>query len=225
MHTQPSHQAHAHTHTRTLSSPHWINPPHAIRHTRTHARSACHPGSTRRTQELLASALAAPLAALVVAGSLLLPAPPPAHAVLSSPNARIVRTPEAALRRSIPAANPEVRVWGLGGAACAGQEQSEAGQGAGQGALRGGEGPAQRGRVARDLRARHCAAAPRAHALFTPCSQVKDIQERLESTSYLLRIPQVRRMPPPICVRVCARVFVCDVRAFPTLHAATHPLY
>jgi len=55
---------------------------------------------------LAASALAA-LAALP--GPLSLLAPPPASAVLNSPNARLPRSADAALRRSIPALNPDVR--------------------------------------------------------------------------------------------------------------------
>ena len=59
--------------------------------------------------------VATALAALATAGPALLPLslvasfPPPASAVLSSPNARLPRSADAALRRSIPALNPDVR--------------------------------------------------------------------------------------------------------------------
>jgi cyclophilin family peptidyl-prolyl cis-trans isomerase len=52
---------------------------------------------------------AAALAALAVTLTPPLAAPPPAAALLNSPNARLPRTADAALRRAIPALNPDVR--------------------------------------------------------------------------------------------------------------------
>lgn len=49
------------------------------------------------------------MASLATTGVLLLMNPNPANAILNSPNAQIPRTPEAALRRSIPAFNADVR--------------------------------------------------------------------------------------------------------------------
>lgn len=55
---------------------------------------------------LLSRALAAILAAQLALAPLA--APPPAAAILNSPNAQIARSVDAALRRSVPAFNPEV---------------------------------------------------------------------------------------------------------------------
>ncbi|PNH03265.1 Peptidyl-prolyl cis-trans isomerase CYP37, chloroplastic [Tetrabaena socialis] len=52
----------------------------------------------------------AALAAITVSAAILLGGGSPADAVLSSPNAKISRTVDSALRRSIPAFNPEVKV-------------------------------------------------------------------------------------------------------------------
>jgi hypothetical protein len=48
------------------------------------------------------------LSCVHIAASLLL-TPPDAHAVLKNPNAQIARSSDAALRRSIPAFNSEVK--------------------------------------------------------------------------------------------------------------------
>jgi hypothetical protein len=53
--------------------------------------------------------LVAGLSSAVVAAALLLAPANPAEAVLNSPNAQIARSVDAALRRSIPAFNPEVK--------------------------------------------------------------------------------------------------------------------
>lgn len=65
---------------------------------------------SRAWQTASACALAATqaVAAVAAAAALQLTAADPSWAVLNSPNARIPRTAEAALRRSIPAFNPEV---------------------------------------------------------------------------------------------------------------------
>lgn len=58
----------------------------------------------------MAQHLAGPLAALLLAaGCAGVLEPPPAEALLSSPNAQIARSVDAALRRAIPASNSDVR--------------------------------------------------------------------------------------------------------------------
>ena len=70
---------------------------------------AAPPTSPSRRSALLSAAAAAlaPSAATSAASLFFLP-PPAANALLTSPNARLPRTPEAALRRSVPAVNPDV---------------------------------------------------------------------------------------------------------------------
>ena len=83
-----------------------------------------------------------------------------AQAVLNSPNAQIARSPDAALRRSIPAFNPTVRgVCFAGCVLCA---------------LYPPPSPHT-----------HARTHTRAHTTL----QVKDVQERIESVAFLLRIP------------------------------------
>lgn len=53
--------------------------------------------------------LAAALAAVVLTLTPVTALPPPASAVLNSPNSRVARTADAALRRSVPAVNADVR--------------------------------------------------------------------------------------------------------------------
>lgn len=62
--------------------------------------------ASRRAALLSAAAAAAVLAPATALLPLLLPSP--AAALLTAPNARLPRTPEAALRRSVPAVNPAV---------------------------------------------------------------------------------------------------------------------
>lgn len=64
------------------------------------------PSSSSSRRSALLSAAAAAFASS--SATLLLPPPPAAQALLTSPNARLPRTPEAALRRSVPAVNPDV---------------------------------------------------------------------------------------------------------------------
>ena len=64
--------------------------------------------STSRRSALLSTAAAAFASATTTAATTALVLPLPASALLTSPNARLPRSPEAALRRSVPAVNPDV---------------------------------------------------------------------------------------------------------------------
>ena len=63
--------------------------------------------STSRRSALLSTAAAAFASATTTAATTALVLPLPASALLTSPNARLPRSPEAALRRSVPAVNPD----------------------------------------------------------------------------------------------------------------------
>lgn len=82
---------------RTISAPAQATPPHLP--------------STDHDTALTPQQLAQRLVAAVAAAALTLGAvaPPDSLALLSSPNLRLARTADAALRRSIPAANPVVK--------------------------------------------------------------------------------------------------------------------
>jgi len=79
--------------------------------TRGRTRTGCRPwaGGEGEGRAVAGAPLAARLAAAALAAALAFAPALPAAAILNSPNARIARTPDAALRRAVPAVNLRVR--------------------------------------------------------------------------------------------------------------------